>query len=147
MIMVTYAYICINAWTCAKTDQRNQCWRLLLMPCFEQMLNPSVMLVPCVICALPSSSSIIYSPPITYFDRDLWDWRSLSPLWPLCMMDPMLFCVSALSCATKIAEALILLGQENQLVLVPDLRWVGFWSLDLSGRLPTMFGPDCGYPP
>ena len=73
--------------------------------------------------------------------------KILSPLWPLCILDPMLFCVSTLSCATKIANALILLGQENPLVLVPELRRVRFWSLELSGWLPPMFGPDCGYSP
>ena len=84
---------------------------------------------------------------MTWIDGGLWDWRSFSPFWPLCMMDPMLSCVSALSFATKLTQALIILGQENLLVLVPELRWVGFWSLDLFGRLPPMFGLDCGYSP
>ena len=61
MIMVSYAYIYTNAWTCAKTNQSTWCWRLLLMPCFTQMLNVSAMLVPCVICPRPSSLSMIDS--------------------------------------------------------------------------------------
>ena len=73
--------------------------------------------------------------------------KILTPFWPLCMMDPMLFCVLTLSCATKLVDALILLGQKNPLLLVPELRRVGFWSLDLSSRLPPMFGLDCGYSP
>ena len=109
--------------------------------------NFSALLVPCITCPHPYSSSIIGSLPMTY------DWlrpmrlKIIFPTLTLCTMDPMLFCVSALSCVTKLVEALILLGQENPLVLVPELRWVGFWSLDLSGRLPLMFGPDCGYSP
>ena len=65
MIMVTYAYMYTNAWTCAKIDQRTWCWRLLLMPCFIQMLNLSAMLVPCVICPHPSSPSMIDPHPMT----------------------------------------------------------------------------------
>ena len=38
------------------------------------------------------------------------------------MLDPMLFCVLALSYATKLVEALILLDQENLMVLVPKLK-------------------------
>ena len=73
--------------------------------------------------------------------------KIFSPLWPPSMMDPMLFYASALRCATKLVNALILQGQENLLVLVLQLRQVGFWSLDLSSQLPPMFGPDCGYSP
>ena len=119
----------------------------MLMPCFTQLLNFSSMSVPCITCPHPSNFICDWFFPWLMIDWDLWDWRSSSSLWPLCMMDPMLFCVSAPSYATKLVEVLILLGQENPLVLVPKLRRVGFWSLDLFGRLHLMFGPHCGYSP
>ena len=36
------------------------------MPCFIQLLNRSALLVPCITCPHPSSSSIIDFPPMTY---------------------------------------------------------------------------------
>ena len=95
----------------------------------KQSVNLSARLVPCHLCPSLHTHSFLF----LSHDSDWWKLvrlKILSPFWPLCMLDPMLFCVSALSCATKLAEALILLGQENPLVLVPELRWVGFWSLD-----------------
>ena len=121
-------------------------WRLLLMPCFVQIVNLSARLVPFITCPVHPVSSIVN----LSYDLDclrLVRLNIFSLFWTLCMISHMLFCVSALSCATKLVEALILLGQENPLVLVPKLRWVGFWSLDLSDRFPPMFGPDCGYSP
>ena len=61
----------------------------------------------------------------------------------------MLFCVLDLSCATKLVEDLILLGQENLLVLVPELRRVGFEALTSLVGFPLClvltvdFSPSC----
>ena len=117
------------------------------MPCFTQLLNFSAMLVSGITCLHPSSIIHDWFYQWLMSDWDLKDWRWSFPLWPVYMMDPMLFCVSTLSCATKLVEALILLGQENPLVSVAELRWVGFWSLDLSGQFPPMFSHGCGYSP
>ena len=63
------------------------------------------------------------------------------------MIDPMLFCVSALSCATKLVEALILLGQENLLVLVPELSRVGFEALTSLVGCPRCLALAVDIPP
>ena len=44
-------------------------------------------------------------------------------------MNPMLFCVLALSCATKLVEALILLGQKNLWCWFLSLGELGFEAL------------------
>ena len=93
-----------------------------------QIVNLSARLVPFITCPVYPVSSIVN----LFYDLDclrLVRLKIFSPFWPLCMTDPMLFCVSALSCVTKLVKALILMGQENLLVMVPELRWVGFWSL------------------
>ena len=42
--------------TCVENAWRIWCWRPLLMPCFTQLLNFSVMMVPCITCLHPPST-------------------------------------------------------------------------------------------
>ena len=71
---------------------------------------------------------------LPYFDPCAW-------LIPYCFVS-LLWVVQQ-----NFVEALILLGQENPLLLVLELRWVGFWILELFGWFSPMFGIECGYPP